>query len=301
MTTRYSLLIPLLTLASACAYEEEGELEFRMSGTGGGVSTTIVFNTNLLDGDAMSELHQPLGSDHQGHALEAIELDGSEQVDYFEVVDGDIVAYDTLAVQHSGAAVVPSTWTFEGESPLLLAERVLIDGWPHYRFQMGEDYGSTCHDEEDEIIYARLLNGFTLDEGTGEVEAMEDNTYVACTNGATGKAAAWGYYDLAVGLEDFEPFELAIRVIRADYCYDGISFTQPGVALEIEDAWSVDDSDVGTLEAIWGEDGLLCRNVGRLTTIPSTCGSGSIPTCSSGATLSTYPGAKFVTRLPTVM
>lgn len=302
MTLRTSLLISSLVFSFGCAVEDADELEFRTSGTGGGAGTGIVFNTNVFDGE-LSEMLQPMGTDHQGHALDAVELADSTPIEYFEIEDdGELVAYDFNGADYRGAEVIESSWDFEGYTtwmtPLQLAERVVIDGVPHFRFQKGVNYGSTCEDSENETVYARLLPGFTLDEATGEVEELANNTYVACTNGATGKAAAWGYYDLAQDLEDYAPFELAIRVIRADYCYDGVSYTHAGVGIGIEDAWDIATPGGDDLEAVWGPDGLLCRGDGRANPIPTSCDSVSIPTCAPGTSLSTYPGALFLTRTP---
>ncbi len=309
MTIRNSaFLLMLATLCPACAVDDE-ETEFRTTapGTGGGIGTGIVFNTNMIDDESVSEFLQPMGEEHQGHSLEAVELTNGRAVESFVVKDGDIVAYDEHGQKYQGAELVGSAWSIGGVttwmSALIVAERVLIDGWPHYRFnETGDTYaGSTCVTSSG-LGYARLLPGFTLDEATGQVEALADNTYVACTHGATGKAATWGYYDLALDLGDFEPFEVAIRAIRADYCYDGVPHTQTGTPLLIEDAWGVNDEGLGDpeakLEAVWGETGLLCRGQGRVTAIPKACGKRSIPVCAPGTTIDSHANATFVTRLP---
>ena len=306
MTLRSSLLLTLLT---ACAYEDES-VEFRTTapGTGGGIGTGIVFNTNIVDEEALSELLQPLATVHQSVMLKGVTLAGGQVVDHFTVVDGDVVAHTPSAGVFAGPQLVDSTWRLArtgvvGTTYIHLVERVLIDGWPHYRFnETGDTYaGSTCVTSSG-LGYARLLPGFTLDEATGQVEALADNTYVACTHGATGKAATWGYYDLALDLGDFEPFEVAIRAIRADYCYDGVPHTQTGTPLLIEDAWGVNAEGLGDpeakLEAVWGETGLLCRGQGRVTAIPKACGKRSIPVCAPGTTIDSYANATFVTRLP---
>lgn len=311
MNSRVSILLTLATLLGpACAYEDE-ELLFRMpstTGTGGGAGNGTVFNTNIIDQAAVSELRQPIGVEHQGVALESVVLAGGQLVDHFEVVDGDVVAHDKQGAVFSGPQLVGSKWwiiagdAFVGEW-VRLAERTMIDGWPHYRFAEDGVVGSTCV-TSDGLGYARLLPGFTLDEATGQVAPLANNTYVACTHGATGKAATWGYYDLAVDLGDFEVLETAIRMIRADYCYDGVSHTFSGVPLLIEDVWAVnmqgvDEDPAPKIEAVWGETGLLCRGTGRVETIPAGCGKAAkIPVCQAETTIDTYPGALFVTRLP---
>jgi|JI9StandDraft_2_1071091.scaffolds.fasta_scaffold51256_1 hypothetical protein len=314
MTSRVLSLLTLATLlCPACAYEEE-DVEFRMpsttTGTGGGPGNGTVFNTNVVDMAAVSELRQPIGVVHQGAALGAVVLEGGQVVDHFEVVGGDVVAHATTGEVFSGTQLNGSRWwIIAGEDSFVgewvdMGDRVLIDGWPHWRFSREGFTGTTCLTGEGPG-YARLLPGFSLNEATGQVTALADNTYVACTNGATGKAAGWGYYDLAMDLEDLEIFEVAIRTIRADYCYDGVSHTVAGVPLLIEDAWAVnlqgiDEEEERKIEAVWGESGLLCRGSGRLEAIPPSCGGekAKIPSCQPGTTIDTYPDAMFVTRLP---
>jgi hypothetical protein len=310
MTIRTSaLLLTLATLFSACAYEDEST-EFRTSspGTGGGIGTGIVFNTNVVDDDALSELLQPLATENQGVMLKGVTLAGGQVVHHFEVVDGDVVAHTIDKEEFAGPQLVDSTWRVARvgvteNTYVHLVERVLIDGWPHYRFnETGDTYsGSTCVTSSG-LGYARLLPGFTLDEASGQIDPLVHNTYVACTHGATGKAATWGYYDLALDLGDFEPFEVAIRAIRADYCYTGEPHSQTGTPLLIEDVWGVNnegfDDPEATLEAVWGETGLLCGGQGRITAIPAECGKRTIPACPPGTTIDTYPDALFVTRLP---
>lgn len=149
----------------------------------------------------------------------------------------------------------------------------------------------------DGPVYARLLSGFTLDEQTGDVSPLANNTYIACTNGATGKAATWGFYDLALGEADWKILEVAIRMIRADYCYDGVSFTHPGVEMMFEDRWrpAGDPSDL-PIEAVWGPDGLLCRGQGRSVEVPKACGGVAIPACEDEASFALHPEAMVITR-----
>lgn len=301
MHTPIAVVLTAALLCPACAPEGAGELEFRDTlGTGSGSGGGTVFNTNEVDDAAVSEVRQPMGLKHKGVTLEGVELASGVDVARFEVEDGELVAYDEEGDKYLGPALYESEWRLRLDvttwmSPLRLHDRAVIDGWPHYRFRKGI-LGNTCRGATDDI-YARLLTGFTLDEATGEVAPLTDNTYIACRNGATGKAAALGYYDLALALGDFTPFETAIRVIRADYCYDGTSYTHAGVAIEIEDAWSPSTSHVGPIEAVWGPDGLLCRGSGRTTAIPGSCDDGDIPACKPGKGLTSYPGALFLTRV----
>lgn len=307
-------LIPAVLLAalvgSGCAPEEEGDLGGRSGpgGSGGGSGGGTVFNTNWVDDAKLPELRQPMGTSHHGVMIKRIRLQSGVEIQSFEVVDGDIVAVDVDEVVHSGDALVGSLWTLGGPltphpEPMQLAAREVRDGIPYYRFRDGGEtlWISTCiSPNSNASLDARLLSGFTLDELSGRITPLADTTYIACTNGATGKAAAWGYYDLAVALADFAPLELAIRVIRADYCYDGVAHTHPGVPLHIEDVWGVLNEDSGEVEAVWGPDGLLCRGQGRVDEIPGACGlwGDEIKACPEDFDPEDFPEARFITRLP---
>lgn len=314
MPTRVTILLTLATLCCpACAVEDEEGAEPRMlPGTGSGSGGGTVFNTNVVDGEALSELLQPMGEEHHGVALVSVTLAGGRQVDHFEVEGGDIVAHDKLGGVAIGEQLIGSRWQFSGPyaeyaQPAVIKGRTLIEGVPHYRFMEGFEtlMPSTCIAGAD-AIHARLLTGFTLDEASGEVEALHNNTYIACLSGATAKAAAWGYYDeVPVERDDFGPFEAAIRVVRADYCYDGVAHTHAGVPLLVEDVWEVrgplDEVEAeAPLEALWGLDRLICAGTGRYEDIPGACAATGvkIPKCAEGATLADYPEAVFLTRLP---
>jgi len=294
----------MLTLASllcpACAPEDEGDVGPRGGmGTGSGTGGGTVFNTNVLDQDSLSEVLQPLGTSHHGMSLSAVTLKHGTVVDHFDVVDGALVGYDKKGKVFADAAMLQSTWSFNATTTkpagMRLAERVELDGWPQYRFKEVWHGTDTCV-SSDGPVYARLLSGFTLDEASGDVTALGDNTYIACSNGATGKAAGWGFYDLAVDEGDWKILEVAIRMIRADYCYDGVSFTQPGVELSYEDRWRGQPAADLPIEAVWGPDGLLCRGEGRNGEIPTSCGEVAIPECDAKASFDLVPAAMVITR-----
>lgn len=187
---------------------------------------------------------------------------------------------------------------------------------------------------------ARMLGGFSLDQSTGRIARKDGLSFIACTTGAVGKAVAWGYYDFglaiieasgltppvestdpispqklgpmleadtvhakgAVSVADaFKPLELAIRVVRADYCYDGKSHTESGVRLLVEDVWGIRKPDAGTIEAVWGADGLICAGKGRRDFVfQDGCPKRltPIPTCDPDAKLGHYTDGLIMTRLP---
>lgn len=315
------LLVTAAVLCPACAPDEDDllaaagddEVAFRMPttfGTGTASGGGTVFNTNYYGDDRLPELRMPFMTQHNGVRLKKVTLVGGEQLTDLEVVDGELIGTDGDGNPHAGATLIGSEWTLiidgAGE-PLMLTDMHVVDGVPHYSFTHPDNFyklwASTCRTDTPGVeIPARLLSGFTLDEKSGAVTPLAGTTYFACLNGATGKAAEWGYYDLAVALATFEPFEAAIRVIRADYCYNGDSYTHAGVELAVEDRWGVMSAaghEDAPVEAVWGADRLLCRGQGRSKPVPLACGDKKlIPDCPADASLETVPGADFITRVP---
>lgn len=298
MQTRTCLFIALATLhCPACAPEDE--LDFRES-TGSVSSGGIVFNTHEVDDARFSEVWQPETPLHLGVALAEITTE-DHTVKNFKVDGGEIVAVDTKGHLLTTEDLIGSEWQFDSfmtlpVAPMYLTEHTVVDGVPRYVFEHINDKGwaKNCPPGPDGPGVARLLAGFTLHEESGELTPKPGVTYIACNTGATGKAADWGYYDVAVAEDDLEIFETAIRVVRADYCYDGNSHTVPGVKLQIDDIWDVqsfaDDFDQD-IEAVWGKHGLICRGVGRTAEIPSCAD--VAPVCHS-KNLKDYPDGMFL-------
>lgn len=363
MQPRTTALLSLALLACpACAFEEEDydDLEPRETNVSGGT----VFNTHLVEARALSELAQPMGAPREGAVLESVTLAGqSFVVHHFDIVDGEIVVFNAWGGSRRGAQLVGSEWKLSLPSTDLTVMRIsdytVIDEVPHYVFEhqwqgaWRNNCAPSAMSKGTEKYYARMLTGFAPNpQVVGDVQPAEKTTFIACNNGAVGKAAMWGYYDLALlenesggpveiikevpgdsdGLDPVLPvefsgaieaiaadqgshapvvvdplqqLELAIRVVRADYCYDGKSATTVGAAIDIEDIWGINERPAGaagaaelTIEAVWGADKLLCAGQGRKTTTIDCGPLNPIPPCDSETTLATYTGALIMTRIP---
>lgn len=301
-----SLLASLLLIA--CAPEEDDDVALRgVLITGGNSSGGTVFNTHALDDQVFSEL-EPLGQPHIGPGLDSVSLAGNIEVLQVAEEAGELVGFDWLGFKYSGEALLGSQWVISFNSGLLEIPMVLhhIDddgAVPHYQFYHHNNAVKkpNCPEGQDGPGHARVLSGLSVDEDNGEVSEVPGLLYLACDTGATGKAADLGYYDLAKSKEDLELFETAIRVLRADYCYDGDSHTKPGVELVLEDRWEIHGASPehadNPVEAVWGPSGLLCHGKGRLTDI-DCLSKRKVPECPKGTSFETYSNALFITRLP---
>ncbi|MBA3548621.1 MAG: hypothetical protein H0T76_19220 [Nannocystis sp.] len=360
MQPRTPALMTLALLACpACAVEDDydaddGDYESREILISGGT----VFNTNHLE-DNLSEISQPISGVHDGVTLNQLILPGALTIDHFHLEGSEIVARDQYGAYHRGEKLVNSKWSLVGapdlEEALKITDFSVIGDVPYYNFQLATDLGWVNHcptdfvNDADNPGLARMLSGFTLDQGSGAITTASGMTFISCTTGAVGKAVSWGYYDFGIELLDaqglggddgpvdtldpigpiapskslmlnepaevveaakfwaptptieaFQPLELAIRVVRADYCYDGRSWTVPGRELMVEDVWDIRGADPidRKIEAVWGANGLICAGTSRYKgEVQARC-KHDIPACDLWSTLADYPGGLFMTRLP---
>ncbi len=100
----------------------------------------------------------------------------------------------------------------------------------------------------------------------------EDGTYqptaagftVTCTSGVIGKCVRMGYKpweSAADGTSLLPYFQACTRMMRADYCGDGVPHTKNGTTINIYDVLAIqspDETPDMAFEAAWGVDGALC-------------------------------------------
>jgi len=86
----------------------------------------------------------------------------------------------------------------------------------------------------------------------------------ACQHGAIAKCAEWGYkpWRSVNGTNLAVYHQTCTRVVRADYCGDGVSHTQDGQLIDIYDNLGVQDDTTHWLgEASWDENGARAYNL----------------------------------------
>lgn len=111
-------------------------------------------------------------------------------------------------------------------------------------------------------------------------------TSFSCMDGAIAKCVAWGW---APWKASADVHQACTRMVRADYCGTGISFTRNGVPIWSWDGKGPDDRPADQLfEAGWGRDGAKCVQRTRFdatrdgAAVFPSCWS-SIPRCGSTA------------------
>ena len=101
----------------------------------------------------------------------------------------------------------------------------------------------------------------------------------ACRKASVAKCVEFGYKSW-LGYGDHQ--HACVRMLRADYCGDGISHTITGTPINLYDNASVQvDTESWPVDAEWGPDGALCLNHHRGGAQPSCYAAKYSPTCGS--------------------
>lgn len=127
-----------------------------------------------------------------------------------------------------------------------------------------------------------VLHHFTRLDGSGETSEFctmdaegrrwalpfvdaEGQLYLACSAGAIGKCARWGYWPQDPATRELH--EACTRMVRADYGGDGATATRDGTAIKLCDRLGIlpCDDGHGPLEAAWSRDGAVCVARPRLS------------------------------------
>src|SRR5690606_31401908 len=88
----------------------------------------------------------------------------------------------------------------------------------------------------------------------------------ACRGAALAKAVEWGYapWRTAGGESLQAAHQAGVRLIRADYCGNGVTHTINGNPIDVSDKWGIQEPGTDwPIEAKWGPDGAVCLNTPR--------------------------------------
>jgi uncharacterized protein YjbI with pentapeptide repeats len=168
-----------------------------------------------------------------------------------------------------------------------------------YAVSVGADRQALCgRDEGGAPILATALGG-TWDGRTGARIDSADRFTFACQGGALYKCVDAGYKPWT-SAEMAEYHQACTRMIRADYCGDGRSFTKDGTMIDMGDALGVQSFATTSradfaFEATWGPNGATCveKTRFRLPHVPS-CLADRLKDSCDGAT--TEGGVKLANR-----
>jgi hypothetical protein len=133
--------------------------------------------------------------------------------------------------------------------------------------QTGE-WRNMCQPDPDGVAMSFPIQGTWTSDG----RHLHDQSFsVTCTSGAIGKCVRFGYKPWKVG-PNGEPLwdyhQACVRMVRADYCGDGTSWTRDGMPIDVYDRLGIqvpDRSQNMQFEAAWGRDGAVCVSHPRVS------------------------------------
>ncbi|HLO84759.1 MAG TPA: ADYC domain-containing protein [Nostocaceae cyanobacterium] len=102
-------------------------------------------------------------------------------------------------------------------------------------------------------------------DSTGAYNANDQLVTFSCANGALGKCVRFGYKpwktEQGKSLRDYH--QACVRMVRADYCGDGVGHTKNGTPINLYDFAGIQKSDPAPnmqFEAAWSGNGAQCIN-----------------------------------------
>ncbi len=128
-------------------------------------------------------------------------------------------------------------------------------------------WGNPCAVDRNQREEGFLLAGSWDDYG--RFDARSGKFSMACTAGAQAKCVRLGYkpWKRSWDGRSLQPvFEACVRMVRADYCGDGMSATQDGVPIAVYDDYRVRHTWLEggfRLEAGWSPAGAVCAHHAR--------------------------------------
>lgn len=282
------------------------------SGSGG--YGGVWLNTSAIGSQPFSEMDLS-GALHDGVKLIGVQVKGPNNAwitaDKTEVVDGTLRVKVNKFV-YTGAALVGARWQVNLVDELgvavprelwIAAVQVISPKEARYTFQTHDDDGQSMYLCEADALgsySAVVIKDVTIDPFTADMAPRKETVYFACVSGAVGKAVTWGYRPWERTLAEFAT---AVRVVRADYCFDGMSWTAPGTSLQLKDRWNINTflSAAAPTEVVWTRTGIACLTQPRALTYSAeqvTCDGQAIPSCPVNLTMTTYADTQFWTKLP---
>lgn len=314
-------LSALMTITTACAGDEPGDdLEFRTSfgcsscGVGGSNSAQVnaayvgpfAVGSLHLDGAPNADGVTVLGLRSPGGTTYALRTDGDELVAWDAVTDAPVATGAALVgwtlALYSSSTAEPLDVQILGHDAQVpsLAE----GGAPLSGYALAYDDPSNpgelvpvCQRSADgpAAIAATVIRGELYDEESKDVLAAPDSLTIACFGYAAAKTKLLGYGPNQEFPGDDEPATAAqrqatLRMLTADYCGSGRSFTAHGTPLAWENAAETVTTQVTRwidIEAIWDDDGALCLSNPRLATLDEVADHCEIPLCTPALVHST--------------
>ncbi|WP_437732460.1 ADYC domain-containing protein [Sorangium sp. So ce1335] len=258
-------MVGLLSLGGGCAAEmggEEGGEETAETALALRALNTLALNGTYLNGFQLNGVRfngvRFNGVRFNGVSLSATTLVGTRASDGRPVRGADFIGADLEAVLDDRSTITVRITN--------VVERSGISYYTVKHPAGGGAWANIC----GEGLEAIPVRG-TWDAATGAYADDGSSFTFGCQGAAIGKCAEWGYGAGATLAEcrggacesrDLSYLHQAcVRLVRADYCGDGVPHTKTGTAIDVWDALGIQRETEGSgmsLEAEWTVGGAAC-------------------------------------------
>ncbi|MBZ5715768.1 ADYC domain-containing protein [Nannocystis pusilla] len=289
-----------MTAMAACDEPRAGddacgcdEIEARSAQVNGALLNGALLNGALLNGALLNGalLNGPAGpSDHI--QLKKINVKGEGVADDARLEGSALVVTSNQGEELSGDALDDAKLHFEVKEggttrqkmlKILDVER-LAPGSDVWLFDVSlkvdsGGWGPLCLDNTGEPTQAILLTEVWNPGTGGRIAPAAGSVTFACRDTALAKCVEWGYKPWLADLR--EVHQACTRLVRADYCGDGVSHTQQGTVIHVLDQLGIQNVDPDhpfVVEAEWGPEGAVCLNADNMRLGPQAL-SCELPAC----------------------
>jgi hypothetical protein len=266
------------------------------------------YNTTEINGKSLQELHLGGQANSDGLKLAGFLPPAGLLLNWQLGVEGDaLVARGGLFGNQTlrGAQLLGSTMLVKVNSvltvPVLIVGYEEVDSWAS-NGQPVAAYALVYADLAQPLLQRSVCKGTLLDPLQASVVVLAGERYdldqktviadqsgwitLACAGSAAAKMSLLGYGPHAEFDDTSAPASVAerqatLKMITADYCGDGHSYTQDGTPLEWENQGGtvLPDGEPGSLEAIWTEAGAVCLDDPRVVGLAEVAC--TLPSCAA--------------------
>jgi hypothetical protein len=275
-------LVSIALAAVGCAENSQDEER-----TGKAAQADIVTNESELNGLQLNGLQlnneefnglQLNSCNVNGLQLNGLQLNDTTLTGISSVSEDVVTGADFIGARMIG--IVSQNRTLDLKIDAYNANEVV--GIAFYTISYTPDEGTTwlsvCGMNGPDPIQAILLTD-RWDTHTGARIADPTAVTIACRGAALAKCTEWGYERWSPAVHECngndchdiplaELHQACTRMVRADYCGDGVPHTMNGTPIDIWDNFGIQDRDQGStmpFEAEWTPDGAACITHTRWT------------------------------------
>ena len=165
-----------------------------------------------------------------------------------------------------GSSLVGTVLYFRSGLVLRIDNVTSSRGLIRYRVSQRDHHGewqTVCPPDSTGSVETYFLQGDW--DARGRYWPERNGFSLACVSSAAGKCLQLGY--LPWRRELLPAFQACTRMVRADYCGDGRSFTREGVVIDVSDDLGIQFPEPAPgmqFEAAWSPDGAICVHHTRL-------------------------------------